>query len=73
VGALPVIGDGTTGVADPAGLLPIPFVNPVELGLLSDAAFGTPLLWKQLLLYNDIDDPLHFTGPLAVPPLGEAP
>lgn len=71
VGALPVVGDGSTGVAEPGGPAPTPVVNPVELGLLSQEAFGTPLLWKQLLAYNDIDDPRHFTGPLAVPPMGE--
>jgi hypothetical protein len=71
VGALPVIGDGTTDLAESTDLSPLPFVNPTELGLLSHRAFGTPLLWKQFLFYNNIDDPLHFTGPLAIPPLGE--
>ena len=71
VGALAVAGDGSTGVAEPGAPAPTPMVNPVELGLLSQEAFGTPLLWKQLLAYNDIDDPQHFTGPLAVPPIGE--
>jgi hypothetical protein len=86
VGALPVLGDGSgtppgepppesenTG-ADGAAALPAPAPSPVppaELGLLSEAAFGTPLLWKALLTYNDIDDPARFSGPLAVPPLGE--
>jgi hypothetical protein len=45
-------------------------VPPVQLGLLSQAAFGTPLLWKDLLQYNNIDDPASFAGPLAVPPVG---
>lgn len=72
VDSLVVLGDGeggdeTTEAAE-GGLVP-----PVELGLLSRAAFGTPLLWKLLLAYNDIDDPARFAGPLAVPPLGEAP
>ena len=71
VGAVPVVGDGSAGPVDPDGVLPPPDVNPVELGLLSQAAFGTPALWKQLLAYNDVEDPGAFRGPLAVPPLGE--
>ncbi len=86
VGALGVLGDGSgtqaggappaaeaagaDGGAAPAAPVPSP-VPPAELGLLSEAAFGTPLLWKALLEYNGIDDPAHFSGPLAVPPLGE--
>jgi hypothetical protein len=73
VGTLPVIGDGTTDVGEPTDPTSLPFVNPTELGLYSYAAFGTPLLWKPCLQYNNIDDPMHFTGPLAIPPLGEAP
>lgn len=73
VGALPVVGDGTTGGVDSSGDPPKASVNPVELGLLSEKAFGTPFLWKALLLYNDIDDPASFHGPLAIPPLGETP
>ncbi len=69
VGTLAVQGDGA-GVAeqgiDPPGLVP-----PVQLGLLSNEAFGMPHLWKALLEYNGIDDPSRFTGPLAVPPMGE--
>jgi hypothetical protein len=63
VGALAVQTDGgdESGAAVPA----------VELGLLSQHAFGTPLLWKQLLAFNGIDDPGSFSGPLQVPPLGE--
>ena len=55
--------------------------DPAELGMLSAAAFGTPLLWKALLAYNDVDDPVELArtladrggAALAVPPLGEAP
>jgi hypothetical protein len=65
VGTLPVLGDGA---GDPLG--PSIAVPPVQLGLLSQAAFGTPLLWKDLLQYNNIDDPASFAGPLAVPPVG---
>ena len=83
VGALGVLGDGSgtqAGEAPPAvqaddgaaPAAPVPSpVPPAELGLLSEAAFGTPLLWKALLEYNGIDDPARFSGPLAVPPLGE--
>jgi len=85
VGALGVLGDGSgtqpgegspaaeaDGGAAPSAPAPAPSpVPPAELGLLSEAAFGTPLLWKALLEYNGIDDPARFSGPLAVPPLGE--
>ena len=70
VGAVGVTGDGSGGGTAAAAPSPVP---PAELGLLSTQAFGTPLLWKLLLQYNGIDDPSAFTGPLAVPPLGEAP
>ncbi|MCA4135438.1 hypothetical protein [Arthrobacter sp. M4] len=75
VDTLTVHGDGSTdrSLAGPEGVEPLPDVPPGELGRLSMEAFGTPLLWKLLLEYNNIDDPAHFTGPLAVPPLGEAP
>lgn len=77
VDTLPVYGDGgTPGAAlmgNPDGEATLPEVPPGELGRLSLAAFGTPLLWKLLLEYNNIDDPARFAGPLAVPPLGEAP
>lgn len=68
VGTLAVVGDGSTlaGQAVQAAT-----IEPAQLGLLSRAAFGVELLWKDLLQYNDIDDPLHLTGPLAVPPIGE--
>lgn len=74
VGALPVTGDGSGGAAEadpdaPAGAARA--IPPVELGLLSQAAFGTALLWKPLLEYNGIDDPARVVGPLAVPPLGD--
>ena len=65
VGTLPVLGDGA---GDPLG--PGIAVPPVQLGLLSQEAFGTPLLWKDLLQYNDIDDPASFIGPLSVLPVG---
>ncbi|EMY32162.1 hypothetical protein D477_021573 [Arthrobacter crystallopoietes BAB-32] len=68
VGSVEVLGSGT----DEADADGVPAVHPTDLGLLSQAAFGTPLLWKQLLAYNGVDDPFHFTGPLAVPPLSEA-
>jgi hypothetical protein len=73
VGAVTVLGDGATppieAAEGPAGGPPA--VPSTELGLLSQAAFGTPLLWKLLLEYNGVDDPARFSGPLAVPPLGE--
>ena len=62
-----------TAIKMPDGGELLPEVPPAELGRLSVEAFGTPLLWKLLLEYNDIDDPAHFSGPLAVPPVGEAP
>jgi hypothetical protein len=71
VGSVAVVGDGAAGPAGATeGPRPVP---PAELGLLSARLFGTPLLWKLLLEYNGIDDPAAFAGPLAVPPLGEAP
>lgn len=70
VGTVGVVGDGSGGDRPPGEAGPVP---PTELGLLSLQAFGTPLLWKLLLLYNGIDDPSRFAGPLAVPPVGEAP
>ncbi|MGC3955430.1 MAG: hypothetical protein QM804_14480 [Propionicimonas sp.] len=57
-------GDGTDALAT---------IAPTRLGLFSLEAFGNPFQWKALLAYNDIDDPLNFTGPLAVPPSGEGP
>lgn len=68
VGALGVQGDGAGPTSDGAT---VPQVPAVELGLLSQEAFGTPLMWKELLTYNGVDDPSHFSGPLAIPPLGE--
>lgn len=70
-GALTVVGDGSYEQPRTEGGAAVPEVNPTELGLLSQAAFGAPLLWKLLLEYNGIDDPRHFAGPLAVPPTGE--
>lgn len=72
VGSLSVIGDGT-GLEEGDGLEEAMRVPPQQLGMLSMAAFGTPMLWKRLLEYNNIDDPFSFSGPLAVPPMGEAP
>ena len=73
VGTLSVLGDGsppTSVDTDSDGVVSVP---PVQLGLLSQAAFGTPLLWKALLEYNNVDDPAAFAGTLAVPPIGESP
>ena len=71
VGTVDVVGDGSgEGAVGDGAPSPVP---PTELGLLSTHAFGTPLLWKLLLEFNGVEDPGEFTGPLAVPPLGEAP
>lgn len=51
---------------DPAGGSPI---NPLQLGLMSVDAFGTPLMWKSLMTYNNVDDPLIISQPLGVPPV----
>lgn len=71
VGTLTVLGDGRPGPEVDTGADGVVRVPPVQLGLLSQAAFGTPLLWKSLLEYNDVDDPAAFAGTLAVPSLGE--
>lgn len=42
-------------------------VNPVQLGLLSLEAFGSPLMWKHLMTFNGVEDPLRLSGPLGVP------
>jgi hypothetical protein len=70
VGTLPVLAGEPEGTTewDPAGPRS---VWPVDLGRLSHTAYGTPLLWKALCTHNGIDDPFHFSGPVAVPPLGE--
>ena len=68
--SLPLVGDGSATEASGSG--DAATVSPAMLGILARSAFGSEQLWKELLLYNDIDDPLHFEGPLAVPPLGEA-
>jgi hypothetical protein len=75
VDSLDVYGDGSTDRTTEwaEGDEPIPNVLVAELMRLSMLAFGTPNLWKLLLEYNNIDDPARFSGPLAVPPLGEAP
>ncbi len=67
--SLPLVGDGTGG--EPSGDPQAATIPPAMLGILAQQAFGSEQLWKALLAYNDIDDPLHFQGPLAVPPLGE--
>ncbi|MDJ0355996.1 hypothetical protein [Paenarthrobacter sp. PH39-S1] len=78
VDSLQVLGDGTDEGLQPAepggeSVPSMPPVPAVELGILSWRAFGTPLLWKLLLEYNNIDDPSRFSGPLAVPPVGQTP
>lgn len=42
-------------------------INPLQLGLMSQDAFGSPLMWKLLMEFNNVDDPLHVSGPLGVP------
>lgn len=76
VDALEVVGDGSRdegllGTTGGEGAGAFTRVPPVELGMLSWRAFGTPLQWKLLLGYNNIDNPFGFTGPLAVPPVIE--
>jgi hypothetical protein len=71
VGSLTVLGKGRS--VEPDGSAGPPEVTPVELGLLSMRAFGTPLLWKALMAYNNVDDPLCLRGPVSVPPTGEGP
>lgn len=73
VKAIEVVDEGTppSGAdGEPAGPARI---TPTRLGIFSLEAFGNPLQWKPLLEFNDIDDPLAFSGPLAVPPSGEGP
>lgn len=45
-----------------------PPINPRQLGLMSLDVFGSPLQWKLLMAYNDVDDPLQIPGSLGVPP-----
>jgi hypothetical protein len=47
-------------------------INPLQLGLMSLDAFGTPFEWKLLMQYNNIDDPLRIRGSLGVPPVDGA-
>lgn len=68
VAALDVVDEGSPSVEEGEAT-----ISPTRLGLFSLEAFGNPFQWKDLLLYNDIDDPLDFVGPLAVPPSGEGP
>lgn len=69
VATLPVTGEGT----DPGGQQPgTPDISPARLGLLAKVALGSELLWKHLLAYNDVDDPLQIPGTLDVPPVGES-
>ena len=78
VGVVPVVGAGTG--AQPSASIPgseppdagsqPATVTPTDLGLWSQTAFGTPLLWKDLLSYNGVDDPLRLTEPLSVPAFG---
>lgn len=63
--ALEVVAEGSDPGDDEAS------IQAARLGLFSLEAFGNPFQWKQLLTYNDVDDPLQFVGPLAVPPSGE--
>lgn len=42
-------------------------INPLQLGLMSQDAFGTPLMWKALMEFNNVDDPLRVSEPLGVP------
>ncbi len=66
-------GDGR--VEDPATApgAPRPLTPTREYGIVSSLYYGTPLLLKALLEATGIDDPFHFSGELAVPPLGETP
>lgn len=66
VTALEVVDEGSVDAADGDAT-----INPTRLGLFSLEAFGNPFQWKELMAYNDIEDPLDFVGPLAVPPSGE--
>lgn len=78
VDSLQVLGDGSeneSGVSPSTSTeqLSPPNVPPGQLGILSWQAFRTPYEWKSLMDYNLIDNPFRFYGPLAVPPLGQAP
>lgn len=66
VTALEVVDEGRPTDGDGAAT-----ISPTRLGLFSLEAFGNPFQWKDLLQYNDIDDPLDFSGPLSVPAIGE--
>lgn len=68
VATIPVIGEGAATSEQVGGG---PTIAPARLGLLARAALGAELLWKELLEYNDVDDPLQLTGTLDVPPVGE--
>lgn len=68
-----LVGDGASEPADPAtGSMGRPLTETRELGIISALAYGTPLLVKQMLAATGIDDPFHFVGAVAIPPIGEA-
>ncbi|MDQ7993817.1 MAG: hypothetical protein AAGC63_16435, partial [Propionicimonas sp.] len=75
VKAIEVVDEGSPPAADDqeSVLEGLATITPTRLGIFSLEAFGNPFQWKALLEYNDIDDPLAFSGPLAVPPSGEGP
>jgi hypothetical protein len=73
VKAIEVVDEGMPPADTDEDLAGIATISPTRLGIFSLEAFGNPFQWKALLEYNDIDDPLDFTGPLAVPPSGEGP
>jgi hypothetical protein len=75
VETVPVPGDGTfdAGALTQDGGAPRPLTSTREYGIISMRSYGTPLLVKQILAKTGIDDPFHFIGRLAIPPLGEAP
>lgn len=69
-----VPGDGgLEGIAPdaPEGEAARPLTPTREYGIISMLTYGTPLLVKKILEYSNVDDPLHFTGRLSIPPLGE--
>jgi hypothetical protein len=75
VDTVPVPGDGSMDLLPPVPGEPVlparPNTPTREYGIASMNAYGTPLLVKQILAFTGIDDPFHFAGRLAIPPLGE--